>query len=267
MRRAGSSCRTPGCPGIVRDGRCSKCGPRSSDYDDRRGSASERGYDHQWRKLRLMFLRANPLCVECQRSGLVVAATEVDHIVAKSRGGGDDWENLQGLCKSCHSRKTNRENRQGDGMNQTVVTIVAGSPGSGKTTWARQQMRWGDLVVDVDALYVALSGLTWYEKPQGLLPFVIEARDAVLARLQRPSDVAGAWVITSEADPEARRRLARQVNAKSIVVLETSANECLKRIANDDRRCENLQFWTEIVHRWWNEYRPGADEKIIRSKG
>lgn len=51
-----------------------------------------------------MYLRANPLCVECDG-----AATEVDHIVPKSQGGTDEWGNLQALCKSCHSRKTARQ--------------------------------------------------------------------------------------------------------------------------------------------------------------
>jgi hypothetical protein len=38
-----------------------------------------------------------------------VVATEVDHIQPLSRGGGHEWENLQALCKSCHSKKTARE--------------------------------------------------------------------------------------------------------------------------------------------------------------
>jgi 5-methylcytosine-specific restriction protein A len=36
----------------------------------------------------------------------VVAATEVDHIKPKAEGGGESFENLQPLCKPCHSRKT-----------------------------------------------------------------------------------------------------------------------------------------------------------------
>lgn len=75
-------------------------------YDQERGTAAQRGYDRRWRRLRLMYLREHPLCVECLAAGRTVAATDVDHIVAKRDGGSDDYTNLQALCHSCHSKKT-----------------------------------------------------------------------------------------------------------------------------------------------------------------
>ncbi len=65
-------------------------------------------YDTQrWRRLRLLHLRESPLCVHCERRGNTSAANEVDHIVAIERGGAAfDRDNLQSLCKTCHSRKT-----------------------------------------------------------------------------------------------------------------------------------------------------------------
>jgi len=111
--KAPTACNRSGCKGLVRDGVCSACGPRrrhsEREYDRQRGSASARGYDRRWQKLRKMFLAANPLCVECQAEGRTVAATDVDHIVPKRAGGTDAWENLQGLCHECHSRKTQGE--------------------------------------------------------------------------------------------------------------------------------------------------------------
>ena len=72
-----------------------------------RRKTAERGYDGMWRKLRALYLSEHPLCVECQRNGDVRAAAEVDHIRPITKGGGRlDWDNLQALCKSCHSRKT-----------------------------------------------------------------------------------------------------------------------------------------------------------------
>lgn len=72
-------------------------------------SPSLRGYDRHWQQLRRLVLSRQPLCVECERAGRVVTATEVDHIVPLAAGGTDATENLQPLCHSCHSRKTANE--------------------------------------------------------------------------------------------------------------------------------------------------------------
>ncbi|RXZ42693.1 HNH endonuclease [Crenobacter cavernae] len=80
-------------------------------YDRGRGTAAERGYDSKWQKARAGFLRKHPLCVECDRCGSVTAATVVDHIVPHKGDRDMFWDrsNWQPLCKSCHDRKTARE--------------------------------------------------------------------------------------------------------------------------------------------------------------
>ncbi len=50
-----------------------------------------------------------PLCRACAGQGLVVAAREVDHIRPLAEGGVHAFDNLQPLCKPCHTRKTLRE--------------------------------------------------------------------------------------------------------------------------------------------------------------
>lgn len=266
-QRAPSSCHRPGCPGLVRNGVCSACGPlrtsRDTAFDDRRGSSSERGYDVRWQRLRRMVLSAQPLCVECQRQGSTTLAVDVDHIIPIAQGGAVlDETNLQPLCRSCHNRKTRNEQRHGETTVQVI--LVCGPPGSGKTTFVASRKRWGDLVVDFDALYAALSGLPWYEKPAALMPFVCAARDIVLARLRTSSDVAQAWVISSEANAQARAQLAQQVGAMETIVLAVGANECLRRIDADPRRSGQLLAWSPIVHKWWREYAGNAGETEVR---
>lgn len=63
-------------------------------------------YDWRWQKFRAWYLSRHPVCKGCDR-----AANEVDHIQPLNSGGEKyDLENLQPLCKPCHSRKTRAEN-------------------------------------------------------------------------------------------------------------------------------------------------------------
>jgi 5-methylcytosine-specific restriction protein A len=68
----------------------------------------------------VLFLARHPVCVDPFRvhgqHGEVAAASEVDHITPIDQGGTDDDENLEALCKPCHSRKTaQRDGRWGRG--------------------------------------------------------------------------------------------------------------------------------------------------------
>jgi 5-methylcytosine-specific restriction protein A len=80
--------------------------PRAA-LPDGRPSAAARGYGPRWRELRASVLAERPVCEECGRA----AATDVDHVVARAKGGTDDLSNLRAYCHSCHSRKTCREDR------------------------------------------------------------------------------------------------------------------------------------------------------------
>ena len=77
-------------------------------FDAARGSASARGYDRAWQRVRLLVLAQEPLCRFCALLGLLVAAEVVDHILSV-RERPDlrlDQGNLRALCKACHDSHT-----------------------------------------------------------------------------------------------------------------------------------------------------------------
>jgi 5-methylcytosine-specific restriction protein A len=109
--RAGTPCSDRACSGVVHSGVCGRCGVRRGGkdraYDAGRGSASQRGYDATWQRVRRMHLANKPLCHDCfNEGGRVTIATEVHHIIAKRDGGTNEFENLMSLCKSHHSQRT-----------------------------------------------------------------------------------------------------------------------------------------------------------------
>jgi 5-methylcytosine-specific restriction endonuclease McrA len=69
----------------------------------------------KWRRARRAFLLRNPICAECERNGLVVAATIVDHKLGH-RG---DWRSTfwdsaqwQAMCQPCHAKKSALEGQE-----------------------------------------------------------------------------------------------------------------------------------------------------------
>ena len=59
-------------------------------------------------KNRQYVLARDPLCQICQNA----PSAEADHILALSLGGADTIDNMQGLCVSCHKRKSREDKRK-----------------------------------------------------------------------------------------------------------------------------------------------------------
>ena len=226
-----------------------------AELNERRGSSAAQGYGAAWRKLRGVVLREQPICRACQ----MAPASEVDHVLPKRDGGTDDRGNLQGLCKPCHSSKTAREVYTDGGAGSRVV-LVCGPPGSGKSTYVAWARKWGDLVVDYDALLSALSGLPMYEKPAGLRGFAAIARDAVIARI-RGSEVGRAWVISSAAGLATRERFRSAFGAQ-VVVLEVSAAECAAHVRGDSARSGQAEETAKLAEAWWRDYRRSSLDTV-----
>jgi 5-methylcytosine-specific restriction protein A len=76
-----------------------------------RGNTSARGYGWKWQKERLFHLAKHPLCVYCEETGRVTAATTVDHRIPHRGDQTLFWDrsNWQSLCTNCHSSRKQRE--------------------------------------------------------------------------------------------------------------------------------------------------------------
>ncbi len=76
-----------------------------------RASRHARGYGSAWDKIRIRVLERDFYsCVPCKRRDASIRpASEVDHIIPRSRGGTDEMTNLQAICTDCHQEKTANE--------------------------------------------------------------------------------------------------------------------------------------------------------------
>lgn len=102
-------CNHPRCPELTTEAYCEQHKKQSrKQSDEQRGTAHERGYNARWRKARLMYLRRNPICVECEQEGIAKQAEVVDHIEPHKGDYDKFWnrKNWQSLCKRHHDIKT-----------------------------------------------------------------------------------------------------------------------------------------------------------------
>jgi hypothetical protein len=161
-------------------------------------------------------------------------------------------DNLMLVHHGCH----NRIHRRGRRNNERQVFIVYGPPMAGKKTYVQGNMEPGDLVVDIDAIYVSLSTLSWYNKPEGLLPIARglynQTIDYIKTRYGRWS---AAWIIGGFPDRYKRDKLASDLGAE-LIFMDTTRTECITRLAHDDGRHDKAEEWKRYIDRWFEEYTP-----------
>ena len=104
-------CPTPGCA------RLQPCPAHSRESRVQRGNVDVRKWYRiaRWRHpawgRRAQTLARDPLCVVCLPLGRIEPSTDVDHVIPHNGDADLFWDpqNLQGLCHSCHSVKTQGE--------------------------------------------------------------------------------------------------------------------------------------------------------------
>ena len=122
-------------------------------------------------------------------------------------------------------------------------------------------MERGDVVVDVDEIWKALSLQQMRDKPEELLPLVLATRDFIINRLRRTSDIKRAWIVTTESRVEKRDEILPDL-PRTEVVIETPAHICFDRLSKfTDGRDKTL--WRELILRWWRNYERKATAIVV----
>ena len=94
----------PTAPGTFRASHAPSRKEMVKEYDQRRGSARERGYSFKWDKTSLAFLRKNRVCVACEMAGVLQSTEVTDHIVPHKGNMKLFWDrsNWQACCRWHH---------------------------------------------------------------------------------------------------------------------------------------------------------------------
>lgn len=156
-------------------------------------------------------------------------------------------ENIALVHGRCHNYIHNKL-----GYKRRQIYLVFGPPLAGKSTYVKDTMDEGDLIIDLDNIWQAISGCDRYIKPGRLKAIVFKLRDGLLDaakyKLGRWNNcyIIGGYPLISE-----RERLCRELGAREIFI-DTSKEECLARLEADALR--NKEEWAKYIDDWFGKY-------------
>ena len=229
-----------------------------------------------WRKTQAAYMESqNYVCERCGATAQIVhhkkpLTTANLHDVEIALG----WNNLEALCRKCHAEEhKDREfisvkgaefDAEGNLIKQQSarVTIVWGPPGSGKSTYVAEHKGDKDLVLDLDYICAALIGepSDIYRDHYHVLDVALLIRDCLYTVIERRE---GKWekcfIVTSTANRYTVKALSDRLDAE-IVSMETSLDECIRRIYADNRRGNKKGKFAAIAKQWFEKNPPHHSE-------
>lgn len=158
--------------------------------------------------------------------------------------------NVMLIHHQCHNLIHGKFNA---GMERRVF-IVYGPPLSGKTRYVRENALYGDLILDQDDIYQAISGEPRYIRPDSLKRVAFKVRQAIEeAILMRIGDWHNAYLIygTYMTDIE-RNNLINKFNAE-LIEINATREECLSRLNNDPTREEVREEWAQYIDMFFQQ--------------
>ena len=217
----------------------------------------------QWINFRLQVIAEHAArlgglkCDVCRERILDATKAHVHHLVELTDENVDDVmvslnsDLVQVVHDGCHNKVHKRSIQT---TNERQTYLVYGPPLSGKSSYVREHMKRGDLIVDFDLLFKGLSMLELYDKPNDLLMNVRAVHNLLLDHVKtRFGKWESAWIIGGYADKYKRGKLIADLGAEPIFI-KASKEECLMRLGADLKRSAHKEEWTKYIERWFEQY-------------
>lgn len=149
---------------------------------------------------------------------------------------------------------TSEEDRAQNGVRNL---IVAGPPGSGKTTWVNEHKQPGEIVLDLDAIKAALLGEEYFHSQidSAMVDILQDIRKVIYHAISWNALNQKAYIITTEADAIELKVLGETLNA-DLKIMDTDKETCKARVAADSTRTEKTVFY-RLIDEWFEKWKGG----------
>lgn len=209
-----------------------------------------------WIKFRLMIIAERGLiCEYCHQPIVKAEDATLHHIKELAIDNVNDVsvalnpDNVIVIHHHCHNQIHKRFGNQAK-----KVFIVYGPPLSGKTTFVKDRSMRGDIIVDMDRLYEAVSMQSAYDKPDNLLANVRAVQSLLIDNIKtRYGKWYNAWIIGGYADKYQREKLCDDLGAE-LIFMNVSKDECIARLNMDTDRLSVKTEWAGYIEKWFNSY-------------
>ena len=120
-------------------------------------------------------------------------------------------------------------------MKEKKIYLITGSPGAGKSTYAKNNAGDNDIIFDLDEINKALGGGLHEKEPRGL-DVALAMRDAAITALaKRAGGWSNAYFISASPDRDEINKLCERLGAEEIEIKST-LEECIEHIEQDETR-------------------------------
>lgn len=156
-------------------------------------------------------------------------------------------DNIKLVHHKCHNIIHDRF-----GYSVKRVYLVWGAPCSGKTSFVMQNKGRNDFIIDMDAIWRAITGGEKYDKPDALRTQAFAVRDSLLDTVKtRAGKWATAYYVTTEPRKAARDRLCAKLGAEPLYI-PCTRDEALDRLARDPERAAYVVQWAEYINNFFD---------------
>ena len=164
-------------------------------------------------------------------------------------------QNIAVLHWQCHNEVHNRFNGTAVSIERKVY-LVTGAACSGKTTFVRERIQEGDIVLDIDDIWQMVSGMPRYTKPNSLKPIVFNIRNTIKEQIAKGvGSWRNAYIIESLPIATDRAREAERYKAHNveIITMDATHEECLQRLYKLPNG-RNIKAYEGFINNYFDEF-------------
>ena len=161
--------------------------------------------------------------------------------------------NIQILHHKCHNITHDKL-----GHSERQVFIVYGAPFSGKHDWVMENKDDGDLILEMDSLWMALTGAPRYIHPNRMKSVVFKARDTILEAVKyRLGKWTNAYVIGGYPLVSERERIIKELGAREVFI-DSPREICIYNLYSYSEAGEpiDVKEYEGFIDEWFARYSP-----------